>query len=332
MKYIPLLLLCLLASCAGDSRHKSINVEKNVVDITEKIHPIDFGDTVLFNAFCKVDIAKDYLIVSDYKNYENQVHLFDKNNFHYLASTAPLGQGPGEITTLGGILINEDGSELYVQDFARYQFFAYNPDSIRSNPEYKPTLKWNMDRDIFAITLQMLNDTASVGLIGMPVSASEINMQTGFWNMETNEIRLLNDLYVGEEHTRYDVKASVEHNLIVEAHWYLNRIVLRRFDGTELCRIEGATDNWQNMTDYYRSPLFVGSNIYLLYYGRKYADKDKRNYTPTKIVILDLEGNYLKTLDMPYYITSWCYDEDNRRIILNMNEEVQFGYLEVEDI
>lgn len=189
-----------------------------------------------------------------------------------------------------------------------------------------------MDRDIFAITLQMLNDTASVGLIGMPVSASEINIQTGFWNMETNEIRLLNDLYVGEEHTRYDVEASVEHNLIVEAHWYLNRVVLRRFDGTELCRIEGATDNWQNMTDYYRSPLFVGSNIYLLYYGRKYTDKDKRNYTPTKIVILDLEGNYLKTLDTPYYITSWCYDEDNRRIILNMNEEVQFGYLEVEDI
>ena len=59
---------------------------KNVVDITEKIYPIDFGDTVLFNAFCKVDIAKDYLIVSDYKNYENQVHLFDKNNFHYLFS------------------------------------------------------------------------------------------------------------------------------------------------------------------------------------------------------------------------------------------------------
>ena len=181
MKYISLLLLCLLASCAGDSRHKSINVEKNVVDVTEKIHPIDFGDTVLFNAFCKVDIAKDYLIVSDYKNYENQVHLFDKNNFRYLASTAPLGQGPGEITSIGEILINKDGSELYVQDFARYQFFAYNPDSIRSNPEYKPTLKWNMDRDIFAITLQLLNDTASVGLIGMPVNASEINMQTGFW-------------------------------------------------------------------------------------------------------------------------------------------------------
>ena len=106
MKYIPFLLLCLLASCAGDSRHKSINVEKNVVDITEKIHPIDFGDKLLFNAFCKVDIAKDYLIISDYKNYENQVHLFDKDDFSYLASTAPLGQGPGEITTLGGILIN----------------------------------------------------------------------------------------------------------------------------------------------------------------------------------------------------------------------------------
>lgn len=330
MKYIPFLLLCLLAGCAGDSRHKSINVEKNVVDVTEKIHPIDFGDTVLFNAFCKVDIAKDYLIVSDYKNYENQVHLFDKNNFHYLASTAPLGQGPGEITTLGRILINEDGSELYVQDFARYQFFAYNPDSIRSNPEYKPTLKWNMDRDIFAITLQMLNDTASVGLIGMPVSASEINIQTGFWNMETNEIRLLDDLYAGEEHTRYDVEASVEHNLIVEAHWYLNRIVLRSFDGTELCRIEGKTS--QDRTDYYRSPLFVGSKIYLLYKDQKFSDFMNKIYTPTKIVVLDLEGNYLKTLDTPYYINYWCYDKDNRRVILNMDDEMQFGYLEVEDM
>lgn len=329
MKFILFILALFTISCSRSNDSKNININKDIVDIKNQIQEIDFGDA-LFNAFAKVQIANDILVISNPRDFPEQVHLINKNNFNYLASTAPIGQGPGEIISLGEILNNEEGTEIYVQDYARYQFFVYNIDSILNNPEYKPTLKWSMDRDIFPITLQMLEDTLSIGVIGMPVSPSEINIQTGFWNMETGKIRLLDNLYSGEEHIRYDMGASAKYNLIVEAHWYQNRIVLRSFDGTEKCRIEGHTS--KERMDYYRAPLFVNSNIYLLYRDQRRSELLKGEYAPTKIVVIDLEGNYLKTLETGYYISTWCYDEENNRIIFSFNDEIQFGYLDLDKL
>ncbi len=251
----------LFLSCSDNQNLKQINIEKDIVDIKEEIQEIDFGDK-LFNAYSKVQVTKKALIISNPKDFPNQIHLIDKNDYHYLTSTAPVGQGPGEITSLGEILTDEAGSELYVQDYARYQFFTYNIDSVLNNPEYKPALKWNLDRDIFPITLQMLNDTLSLGVIGMPTSPSEIHIQTGFWNMETNEIRLLDNLYPEDNHTRYDMAASLQDNLIAEAHWYKNLVVLRSFDGAEICRIKGNTEEH---SDYYRKPVFAEGKLFVLY-------------------------------------------------------------------
>lgn len=136
----------LFLSCSDNQNLKQINIEKDIVDIKEEIQEIDFGDK-LFNAYSKVQVTKKALIISNPKDFLNQIHLIDKNDYHYLTSTAPVGQGPGEITSLGEILTDEAGSELYVQDYARYQFFIYNIDSVLNNPEYKPALKWNLDRD-----------------------------------------------------------------------------------------------------------------------------------------------------------------------------------------
>ncbi len=50
---------------------------------------------------------------------------------------------------------------------------------------------------------------------------------------------------------------------------------------------------------------------------------------PTQFVVFDLEGNYLKTLETGYKIANICYDESNHRIIMNMNDAMQFTYLDV---
>ena len=319
-------LLCL--SCSANRNQKQINIEKDVVDIKDEIQEIDFGDK-LFNAHAEVQVVKKVLIISNPKDYPNQIHLIDKNDFRYLTSTAPVGQGPGEITSLGEILTNEAGSELYVQDYARYQFFTYNIDSVLTNPEYKPALKWNLDRDIFPITLQMLNDTLSIGVIGMPTSPSEIHIQTGFWNMETNEIRLLDNLYPEDNHVRYDMAASSQDNLIVEAHWYKNLVVLRSFDGTEICRITGPTEEH---SDYYRRPVFAEDKLFILYQGLGRKEQQENKYFPVKIVAFDLKGNYIRTFDTGYNISSWCYDKDNHRFLFSINDDIQFGYLDLDKL
>lgn len=327
MKFILFFLLLCCIGCSNE-KQKRINVNSKVINIRENIREISFDD-LLFNTYCSVDVFDDILLICDRDNYENQIHLIDKNTFHHLVSIAPIGQGPGEITSLGAIFTNEEGTEIYVQDLARYQIFVYPLDSILSNPEYKPIAKWNLNRDIFPATLQRVNDTLCIGTIGMPLSPSEIHIQTGFWNMETNTIRLLDNLYPEDNRIRYDLAASLKNDLIVEAHWYKNRIVLRSFNGEVKCRIEGNT---KNNTDYYRKPLIVGDKILVFYLGYNRNESLKNRYLPAKIIVLDINGNYIETLDSNYAFNYWCYDEDNHRLIFNINDEIQFGYLDLDNL
>ena len=57
--------------------------------------------------------------------------------------------------------------------------------------------------------------------------------------------------------------------------------------------------------------------------------KERKSNLPTQFVVFDLEGNYLKTLETGYKIANICYDESNHRIIMNMNDTMQFTYLDV---
>ena len=45
-----------------------------------------------------------------------------------------------------------------------------------------------------------------------------------------------------------------------------------------------------------------------------------------------LNGDYLKTLDVGFQIVSFCYDKDCDRIIMNLDDEIQFGYLDLDKI
>ena len=46
--------------------------------------------------------------------------------------------------------------------------------------------------------------------------------------------------------------------------------------------------------------------------------------------VFNIAGDYLKTLDIGCRINDLCYDEDNKRIIMNLDNEYQFGYLDLE--
>ena len=74
--------------------------------------------------------------------------------------------------------------------------------------------------------------------------------------------------------------------------------------------------------------VFCNNRIVALYSGNKSFTNGKTNY-PTKFVVFDLDGNYLKTLETGYPIISFCYDKDNHRILMSMNADIQFAYLDL---
>ncbi len=55
-------------------------------------------------------------------------------------------------------------------------------------------------------------------------------------------------------------------------------------------------------------------------------------YDPTKLLLFDLKGNHIKTLDIGYRISDFCHDKKNNNIIFCFDDVIQFGYLNLDGI
>lgn len=87
--------------------------------------------------------------------------------------------------------------------------------------------------------------------------------------------------------------------------------------------------NFQNI-------LFCKDKIVISYWGGENFYKKKNgelgSNNPDKFLIFDLKGNYLKTLNPGYTLSTCCYDKENNRIILKLNDDIQFAYLDLDGI
>lgn len=51
----------------------------------------------------------------------------------------------------------------------------------------------------------------------------------------------------------------------------------------------------------------------------------------THLLVYDLDGNYIKTLNVGYNMNAFCYDPEYNRIIMSLNDEkLQFAYLDLD--
>ncbi len=141
-KTIPLLLL--LISCYGCSSdpttEKYQRKRDNIIDIRDKIKEIVIDD-VLINRYPRIHIIDHYLFIKDSRSVDEMIHIFDKDNFTYMTSTAMKGQGPGEIANLGHIAEDKRSRKFYVSDHGKHKIFSYDLDSVIADPAYIPVEK-----------------------------------------------------------------------------------------------------------------------------------------------------------------------------------------------
>ncbi|MCD8181836.1 MAG: 6-bladed beta-propeller, partial [Bacteroides sp.] len=268
--------------------------------------------------------------VKDYRASSELIHLFDKNSFRYLASTAPLGQGPGEITVIGHIGIDELRHKFYVSDHGEQKIFSYDLGSVLSEPFYVPHVKAELNKALFPDRYYYINDTLSIGVIIEPTSASTFNQFTAKWNMNTGEIKPMKYNHPDIEKKRISVAVSVEHGIYVECNSRYDLMSIFNFNGDLKYNIYGP--NWGKRGDrkhHYGAALFWKDKILALYSGGDYQGKD---YNPTRFHIFNLNGDYVKTVDVGYKILGFCYDADNNRLVFCFDDEIQFGYLPLEGL
>ncbi len=324
---IFILLLLLFFSCTNNgSVEKHQNNRDNIVAVKEEIKEIDMDD-VMIGSIARLSIVNNFLIIKDSKSLDLLVHLFDRKNaaYKYISSAIPRGQGPGEIANIGYIGVNSKKNEIYVSDHGKLKIFTYPIDSILYNPYYVPEVKIELNNIQFPSEYLYINDTLCYARIIEPTGNVGHNEAAGKWNMQTGEVVKMKYTHPKVRTKRINIAVSIEHETFVECYANHDLMTIMDLDGNKKCNVYGS--NWNDgkiiQIYHFQNVVFKGDKIIASYSGRDMHG----NTFPDKLLVFNINGDYIKTLDIGYKILDFCYDERNERLLFAFDDMIQFGYL-----
>ncbi len=342
MKYLNLIqyfcFALLFFGCGKENDKKKIfDAQEHVINVKDKIVEIS-TDPIDISRISAPYILNEYLIIGDHFSPDKLIHIFNKNTFEYMTSIGDKGQGPCEIANMGRIVSNEKDRRFYVIDIGKQKILDYPIDSVLMDSLYIPKEKAAIKKQEFPYTFQYVNDTLSFALLmRMNPNKSDYKPIVSKWNMQTGEIVYLGDGgYPTIKSKRVSFDASVEHGIYVETYWHNELMRLYTIDGNLKYNIYGK--NWNDDDShrdlYFNQVAICKDKIVACYLGGLNIVKTeqglKGNY-PTQLLFFNLEGDYLFNLMVGYPITTFCYDEGNNRIVFEFNDEIQFGYLDMDE-
>lgn len=329
--FVYILIVTIYCACTPTSKtEKKQTMNNNITSVKELIKEINIED-VLIGSTARLFLLDNYLLIADIKSKDKLLHLFEKGSFRYVTSTASRGQGPGEITNIGHIGIDNHNLIFYASDHGKQKIFQYNLDSVLRDPSYKPDIKVNMAKNQFPATYYYLNDTLCIARLIEPTGNSGYNESIVRWNMQTGAIKEMKYTHPDIEKKRVTFTVSEANNLYVECYSYHHLMTICDLNGELKFNVYGPDwkDSKTSRTHYYGGVEVCKNKIIASFSG---GNNQSEEYYPTRFLIFDLDGNYLQTLDIGRKIVDFCYDREMDRIIMNLNDEIQFAYLNLDEL
>ena len=190
-----LLILFLLASCkSDDKRVRNYDAGSEVVNVKAKIVHIDFKER-FFSTWAKPYIVNQYLVMSDNKLVDNLISVFDKNTFEYKCCFSSQGNGPGEISNLVSLAVNEGKNAFYIIDYGKDVALECPIDSILVNPQYVPQKAGKINKRQLSLSFDFLNDSVSYALFTQFKGIGDYKPVPARWNMKTAHTRRKHTAY-----------------------------------------------------------------------------------------------------------------------------------------
>ena len=148
-----------------------------------------------------------------------------------------------------------------------------------------------MNETLFPSEYQYINDTLSIAVLIKPTSTSTFNQFLGRWNMNTGEMIPMKYTHPDIQKKRITFAASEKAGIYVECYTRHDLMTICSLDGELLYNIYGP--DWDggngNKLQSFGTVMIGNDKIFVSYCGEDYA----RDSFPTKILVFDLEGNYL---------------------------------------
>ena len=332
---VLLIILTLIChACDSNTKTEKYQHKRNkVVNVKDKIEEIRM-DSVLIGSTARLFLSEKYLIIGDHKSEDKLIRIFDRKLFSYLTSIVNKGQGPNEVTVMGNIAADDINNKLYISDHGKQKIFSYDLDSIFIDSPYLLKTKMEMKKTQFPDKYQYVNDTLCMGLIIEPIGNYDYKQSVAKWDMTSGEISIMSYVHPKIKKKRIRFAVSFQKGIYVEAYSYYDLLTICGVDGNLKCNIYGP--NWSSSSNvkgtkihHYGKVTFCKDKIIAAYSGGNNLTDE---YYPTKFHIFDMSGNYLKTIETGYRIADYCSDEHNNRLIMNFEDVIQFGYLNLDGI
>lgn len=329
-----------IIACKSNNKEKIEKFQKhrdNIINVEDKI--IDIKTEILFGN-CFLYIIDDILIVTEGPSRADKgIHLFNKNTFKYITSTAILGKGPGEVTSPGRIGVDCKNRILWVSDHGKKVMWKFPLDSILNNEMYKPIENLDLYNDLFIERFGFLNDSIVLGKAVRVLSNSSFDMAMAKLNLNTN----VTEVY-GYEHpeavgkkSNSQFKLSIENNFYVNCYAYCDLMTICDLDGKLKYNIYGPgwLNNKDNKNNYFNGAGLFNNNIIAAYLGDvgMIFDEYKRlkSNFPSKFLVFDMDGNYKETIETGHKFFCFCVDEENNRVIVYFDgRENPLGYFNLD--
>jgi len=319
----------------GDKTGKNQKHRNNVVNVSEDITDIKteitFGKSVLY-------IIDDILIVEEISpEGKKGIHLFNKNTFEFLTSTGFTGRGPGEIVTPGRLGIDSRRRIFWVPDFGKQVIFKFPLDSVLCNEMFVPTEKIEMNSKYLINGFEFLNDTIGMG-DAMGLSDSNTLDHTPIkLNIKTGRTEKFGYRYpeIGKLNSGSFFALSASDGIYVNCYFNCDLMTICDLNGSLKHNVYGPGwyDSEKDKKSYFFGADIMHNMIFASYIGSKgvvIKDNKPKGALPTKFIVFDIHGDYLKTVETGNDFFSFCIDEENNRIVAWFDDRAEaLGYLNI---
>jgi len=317
------------------------NRDSSIINVKNRI--IGLPDILPVRFCTNIKIINDVLIIMDSKADRKGVFVYDKKTFKHITTTGFLGNGPGEIVRYGNIVPIEHENAFYLPDFGKCVITKFCIDSILTNALYKPEQVQKFGRHNFATNLEMLDDSIFLGIAVAIAENHTFRKYLVNYNIKNNEMKKFGYHHPQSDSndrkkTYFRFKIIPRNNTYVKCYSKLDLMTICDLNGNLKYNIYGPgwNKNKDNKKSYFTHKVDI-YNEYIIttYLGKSdiVFDKYKRPHgvSPTKFIVFNLDGDYLKTIETNHNITNWCVDENNKRIIAYFDDsDIEFGYFNID--
>lgn len=336
-----IILFVLVIIMGGCTHYNNLDVTQkrdNEISIKQLIHPFDMGD-VIVGPWVYLEITPRWLYLLDSHSTEKFVKVFEASTGFYAGEIVDFGSGPEEIgqPDMIAALPGKDQTEdkIIVVDHAQHKIMVYETVAALSNKNYHPHKLINIDELRFPSELVLLND--SMGLaekVKLDPNSSKFSKELARFNLSSGEW----NSFISDEHapaSNFVFDVSQDHELIAAGDYGRDRLSLYDIDGTPIKHILSSDYNSKKDRIAYSNIEITDQYIFAVYSGDRVEAgtmaKDV-DFLGKKIIVFDLQGNYIVTLNAETQIRSIKYHSPSKRIYLALEGDMQIGWINLEEI